>query len=118
VAQIVVLTMGAEEAAQRGQIEALGQRHAVAVIEPRWPECQDTLRSTTPGLVLVDASQAPSHGRAVARWMAGYPRFRTVPFLFLDVADRDMARVKKEIPRAQFGTWSSVVGASDRIIKR
>jgi len=110
--------MGAGEAAQRAQIEELARRHAVSVVEPRWPDCQDRLRSTSPGLVLVDASHAPSHGRAVARWMAAYSRFRTVPFLFLDVADRDMARVRKEIPRAQFGTWSSVVGVSDRIIKR
>ncbi len=117
-AQIVVLTMGATDSAQRAQLDALAQKYRLAIVEPRWPECQDRLRSESAGLVLVDASHAPSHGRAVARWMAGYSRFRTVPFLFLDVADRDVGRVKKEVPRAQFGTWSSVVGASDRMIKR
>jgi hypothetical protein len=49
--------------------------------------------------------------------MASQARFRTTPFLFVDVPDRDMARVKKELPRAQFGTWASIVGASDRLAK-
>ena len=110
--------MGLQDGTQRAQLDELSKRHAVRVVEPRWPECQETLAAASPGLVLVDGSRAPSHGRVVARWMSGYARFRTVPFLFLDVANRDMARIRKEIPRAQFGTWSGVVGASDRMIKK
>ena len=87
-------------------------------LEPRFPACREALSSLRPALVVVDGGSAPSHGRAVASWMAGQPRYRTVPFLFVDVADREMARVKKELPRAQFATWSSVVGASDRLAKR
>ena len=110
--------MGLQDSTQRARLDELTKRHAIRVVEPRWPECQETLSSASPGLVLVDASRAPSHGRAVARWMSSHSRFRTVPFLFLDVADRDMTRIRKEIPRAQFGTWSSVVGATDRLIKK
>ena len=71
-----------------------------------------------PALVVVDGSHQPSHGRRVAGWMATQTQFRTVPFLFLDVPDRDIVRVKKEIARAQFGSWSSVVGASQRLVKK
>ena len=116
--RIVVLSMGAQEGAHGDQLRALRERFTVEVVEPRWPECQNVLSKTSAGLVLVDASHAPSHGRVVARWMATHARFRTVPFLFLDVAEKDMGKVKKEIPRAQFGTWASVVGASGRMIKR
>jgi hypothetical protein len=91
--------------------------HVVVVVEPRWPECQDVLDDSRPALVVVDGSHQPSHGRTVAGWMATQSRFRTVPFLFLDVPDRDMARVKKEVARAQFASWSSVVGASIRLAK-
>ena len=111
--QIVVLTMsGTHE-----KLDALGDRHEVIVVEPRWPECQQRLEALTPGLVIVDGEHAPSHGRTVARWMASLGRFRTVPFLFLEVADRDMSRVKRDVPRASFGTWSSVVGTSGRLVK-
>jgi hypothetical protein len=64
----------------------------------------------------VDGSNAPSHGRATASWMAGLARLRTVPFLFLDVPDPDVPKVKQALPRAQFGTWASVAGACERIL--
>ena len=114
---IVVLTMA--EAAHEAELDALRKAgHEVRVIEPRFPACREALESIRAALVVVDGSSAPSHGRAVASWMAGQPRYRTTPFLFVDVVDREMARVKKELPRAQFATWSSVVGASDRLAKR
>jgi len=92
--------------------------HDVRVVEPRFPDCQKELESVRAALVVVDSSHAPSHGRITAGWMATQPRFRTTPFLFVDVPDRDMARVKKELPRAQFATWASIVGASERLAKR
>ena len=114
---IVVLTM--PEAGHEAELDALRNAgHELVVLEPRFPESREALSSVRPALVVVDGSHAPSHGRAVASWMAGQPRYRTVPFLFVDVPDREMARVKKELPRAQFATWSSVVGASDRLAKR
>ena len=68
--------------------------------------------------MLVDSRESPSHGRATAGWLAAEPRLRTVPFVFLDVSDKDVPRVKKEVPRAQFATWSSVVGTSLRLMDR
>jgi hypothetical protein len=116
-ANITVLQMPG--AGHGGEIETLREAgHAVVVVEPRWPECRDALGDMHPALVVVDGSHQPLHGRKVAAWMATQSRFRTVPFLFLDVPDRDMARVKKEVVRAQFGSWSSIVGASDRLAKR
>lgn len=113
-ASIVVLLMGGAGARQK-QLDALGQAHEVSMVEPRFPECKKELDEARPALVLVDGSTAPSHGRATAGWMAG--RLRTVPFLFLDVPDADVPKVKQALPRAQFGTWASVVGACERIVK-
>jgi len=116
-AVIVVLMMeGAGHASELQSLREAG--HELTCVEPRWPECRTTLAATGPALVVVDGSHQPSHGRAAAGWLASQARFRTVPFLFLDVPDRDTTRVKKEVPRAQFGTWSSVVGASERLAKK
>jgi hypothetical protein len=116
-AQIVVLMMeGAGHASELQSLRDAG--HEPVCIEPRWPECRATLSATRPALVIVDGSHQPSHGRAAAGWLSSQAHFRTVPFLFLDVPDRDMVRVKKEVQRAQFGTWSSVIGASDRLAKK
>jgi hypothetical protein len=116
-ARIVVLLMGGA-VAQPAEIAALqAARHELLVVEPRWPECKKELGGDRPALVLVDGSRSPSHGRAVAGWLASLAPYRTLPFLFLDVADRDVPKVKKEVPRAQFATWASVVGASERLIR-
>lgn len=117
-ARIVVLLMGgaAAKPEEIAALEAAG--HSVSVVEPRFPECKPELDRDRPELVIVDGSRSPSHGRAAAGWLASLARFRTVPFLFLDVADKDVVRVKKDVPRAQFATWASVVGASERLIKR
>jgi hypothetical protein len=116
-AEITVLQMSG--GGHGTEIDSLrGAGHVVVVVEPRWPECQGALGDSRPALVVVDGSHQPSHGRRVAGWMATQTRFRTVPFLFLDVPDRDVVRVKKEIARAQFASWSSVVGASQRLVKR
>lgn len=115
-ASVIVLTMEpGGHAPELGALRALG--HELELVEPRWPECKTRLTGLRPALVVVDGQQAPSHGRAAARWLAGQPRLRTVPFLFVDVVDRDVAKVKKEVPRAQFATWSSLSGAGDRLIK-
>lgn len=118
-ASIVILMMGSVEAEKhRPELVALrAAGHALSVVEPRWPDCQAALRELSPALVVVDGGRAPSHGRAAAAWFSGQPRLRTVPFLFADVPDRDVARVKKEVPRAQFGTWAAVLGASERLVK-
>ena len=68
--------------------------------------------------MIVDGGRSPSHGRATARWMSTQARLRTVPFLFVDVPDQDMDRTRRELPRAQFATWASVVGAAARLVKR
>ena len=116
-ARIVVLVMGGREAqaAEIAALEAAG--HDVLVVEPRFPECKAELEGDRPGLVIVDGSRSPSHGRAAAGWMASVARFRTVPFVFVDVADKDVPRVKKEVPRAQLGTWASIVGAAERLAR-
>jgi hypothetical protein len=118
--KIVVLMMRAQGQDGRQQgIIALGEAgHEVTVVEPRFPDCQRELEGSRADLVIVDASQAPSHGRATAGWLSSVARFRTVPFLFVDVPDKDMARTRKEVARAHFATWSSVVGASERLAKR
>jgi hypothetical protein len=116
-ARIVVLVMGGAGAKPEELALLRATGHEIDVVEPRWPECKEKLDAERPALVVVDGSRSPSHGRAAAGWMASVARFRTVPFLFLDVADKDVARVKKEVPRAQFATWASVVGASERLVK-
>ncbi len=117
-ASIVMLLMGGES--QRGaEVAALRQvGHDVLVVEPRFPECKKQLEATRPQLVIVDGTSAPSHGRATATWLASLSRLRVVPFLFLDVPDKDVARVTKELPRAQFGTWAGAAGASERLVQR
>ena len=115
---IVVLAMeGAEErAAELAPLRAGG--HEVHVVEPRWPECKPALSGLEPALIVIDGARAPSHGRSTAAWLAARPGLRTVPVLFVDVPDRDVPKVKKEVPRAQFATWSSVAGTGERLLKR
>ena len=104
------------EAARPREISALNEAgHELSVVEPRFPECKAELEKSRPAIVVVDGEKSPSHGRATAAWMASLAKMRTIPFLFLDVPDKDIARVKKEIPRAQFATWASVAGAVGRI---
>ncbi|MBN2192143.1 MAG: hypothetical protein JW751_04955 [Polyangiaceae bacterium] len=117
-AEVLVLVMDGGGETQKARIEALRPRHAVRLLEPRWPACQAELREVFPAIVIVDGSRAPSHGRAVAKWMAMQSRFRTVPFLFLDVADRDVGRVKRQLPRAQFATWAGCSGAVERLVRQ
>jgi hypothetical protein len=115
VARVVALVMGGETARKKELSALRAAGHELVVVEPRFPECKGDLEESRPNIVLVDGASAPSHGRATAGWMASLSRLRTVPFLFLDVPDKDMARVRKEIPRAQFATWASVAGAVTRI---
>lgn len=114
-AQVVVLIMGGEAARQK-ELAPLARAHELSVVEPRFPECKPELEAVKPVLVLVDGSKAPSHGRATAGWLASLARLRTVPFLFLDVPDADVPKVKQALPRAQFGTWASVGGATERLL--
>ena len=114
-AEVVVLIMGGKASRQK-ELAPLGRGHELHVIEPRFPECKRELEALKPVLVLVDGSNAPSHGRATAGWMASLARLRTVPFLFLDVPDGDVPKVKQALPRAQFGTWASVLGAAERLL--
>jgi len=107
--------MGGEAARSRELSGLRDAGHELLVVEPRFPECKAELEKSRPAIVVVDGEKSPSHGRATAGWMAGLARLRTVPFLFLDVSDKEIARVKKEIPRAQFATWASVAGAVARI---
>jgi DNA-binding response OmpR family regulator len=116
-ASILVLMMSSGDRAQ--ELEALrAAGHEVRPVEPRWPECKPDLSRSRPDLVIVDGGRSPSHGRATARWMSTQARLRTVPFLFVDVPDQDMDRTRRELPRAQFATWASVVGAAARLVKR
>lgn len=117
-ASILVLMMGG--AADRAEeLDALGDAgHEARVVEPRWPDCKPELSRSRPELVIVDGGRAPSHGRATARWMSTQAPLRTVPFLFVDVPDADMDRIRRELPRAQFATWASVVGAAARLVKK
>jgi hypothetical protein len=119
-AKILVLMMSgkADDARETGLRALREAGHAVKLVEPRFPECKAEVQAAEVDVVVVDASRSLSHGRATAGWMATQARFRTTPFLFVDVAHRDMARVTRELQRAQFGTWASVVGASERLAKR
>jgi hypothetical protein len=107
--------MGGEEPRSRELSALRDAGHELSVVEPRYPECKAELEKSRPAIVLVDGEKSLSHGRATAAWMASLARVRTVPFLFLDVPDKEIARVKKDIPRAQFATWASVAGAVGRI---
>lgn len=115
---IVVLAMegAGDHAAALLPLRSAG--HDVRVVEPRWPDCQAALGELDPALIVVDGARAPSHGRSTAGWLAARPGLRTVPVLFVDVPDRDVSKVKKEVPRAQFATWSSLAGAGERLLKR
>ncbi len=114
---VVVLAVegGREHAAALDPLRAAG--HDVRVIEPRWPECKGSLQGLEPALIVVDGARSPSHGRSTAGWLAARPGLRTVPVLFVDVSDRDVPKVKKEVPRAQFATWSGLAGASARLLR-
>jgi hypothetical protein len=118
VSNVLVLLMGGEGAREREVAALRDAGHDVSVLEPRHPENAAELERTRPALVLIDGVKAPSHGRATASWLATRPHLRTVPFLFLDVPDKDITRLKKELPRAQLATWASVVGAAERLLKK
>ena len=115
-AGILLLLMGGPGArsAELGSLRGAG--YPLTVLEPRMPDQQAAIVRLQPDLVVVDGVAAPSHGRATAGWLAS--RLRTTPFLFLDVSDRDVPKVKKEVPRAQFGTWASLTGACKRLLEK
>jgi hypothetical protein len=117
VSALLVIAMDAAATTHRADLDGLRASYEVRVIEPRWPECQNTIRACVAAVILVDGATAPSHGREVARWMAGQSAFRSTPIVFLDVADRDVPRVAREIPRAQFATWTGVSGVVPRLVR-
>lgn len=113
---ILLLLMG-DPGARSAELGSLREaRYPLTVLEPRMPDQQAAIARLQPDLVVVDGVAAPSHGRAAAGWLA--TRLRTTPFLFLDVNDRDVPKVKKEVPRAQFGTWASLTGACKRLLDK
>lgn len=92
--------------------------HVLQVVEPRFPECKSDLQGLKADIILVDGKESPSHGRATVGWMANLAKFRTTPVVFLDASDKDVPKAKKEVPRAQFAAWSSVVQTTERLAKR
>ena len=83
------------------------------------PFAPGTLREIAgraPAAVVIDLTRVPSHGRDVAVALRHARRTRHVPIVFAGGAPEKIARVREQIPDAEYAEWSGIRGALRRAI--
>ena len=68
-----------------------------------------------PDVVVFDLAKRPSHSRETAGGIRGYKAGRTIPIVFLDGTEEDIAKTKAKVSPAMFSTSEKLVSALDKM---
>jgi hypothetical protein len=81
----------------------------VEVLTPRGPADLRPLRERPPDAFVVDLDRRPSEGRSVAVQLRRYASTRSVPLVFAEGDEDQVARVRNLLPDATYVSWEGVV---------
>jgi hypothetical protein len=76
------------------------------------------ISANPPDVILIDLTELPSYGRAMAVLLRERKSTRNVPLVFLKGDPAKAARVRAVLPDAVFATWPDVAPAIRRAIER
>ena len=76
------------------------------------------IRENPPDAILIDLTELPSYGRAIAVLLREQKSTRNIPLVFLKGDPEKAARVREVLPDAVFATWPNVAPAVVRAIER
>jgi CheY-like chemotaxis protein len=75
------------------------------------------IRANPPDAILIDLTELPSYGRAMAILLRKQKGTRNIPLVFLKGDPEKTARVRELLPGAVFATWPNVAPAIQRAIR-
>jgi CheY-like chemotaxis protein len=75
------------------------------------------IRANPPDAILIDLTELPSYGRAMAILLREQKGTRHIPLVFLKGDPEKAARVRELLPDAVFATWPHVAPAIQRAIR-
>jgi len=76
------------------------------------------IRANPPDAILIDLTELPSYGRAMAVLLREQKSTRNIPLVFLKGDPEKAARVREVLPDAVFATWPNVASVILRAIER
>jgi CheY-like chemotaxis protein len=76
------------------------------------------IRANPPDAILIDLTELPSYGRAMAVLLRQQKSTRNIPLVFLKGDPEKAARVREVLPDAVFATWPNVAPVILRAIER
>jgi CheY-like chemotaxis protein len=76
------------------------------------------IRANLPDVILIDLTELPSYGRAMAILLREQKATRNIPLVFLKGDPEKAARVREILPDAVFATWPNVAPVILRAIAR
>jgi CheY-like chemotaxis protein len=68
-----------------------------------------------PDVVIFDLAKRPSHSRETAGGIRGYKAGRTLPMVFVDGTEEDIAKTKAKVSPAKFTTSAKLVNVLKKI---
>ena len=104
----------AEERARRLSSEGL----EAAAYPTLGPASFRDIRANPPDAILIDLTEFPSYGRAMAVLLREQKGTRNIPLVFLKGDPEKAARVREVLPDAVFATWPNVAPVIQRAIER
>ena len=115
-ARLLYVHWNAEEAVHRAApLRASG--HAVTCHSEDGGDALRALRSRPPEVVVIDLARLPSQGRAVATFLRQQKATRTLPLVFVEGDPEKTARVRRDLPDAEFTDLGHVRGAVRRALR-
>ena len=81
------------------------------------PSAFREIRANPPDAILIDLSELPSYGRAMAVLLRERKSTRKIPLVFLKGDPEKIARVREVLPDAVFATWPRVAPAIEQAIE-
>ena len=76
------------------------------------------IRANLPDVILIDLTELPSYGRAMAILLREQKATRNIPLVFLKGDPEKAARVREVLPDAVFATWPNAAPVILRTIER
>jgi CheY-like chemotaxis protein len=76
------------------------------------------IRANPPDVILIDLTELPSYGRAMAVLLREQKATRNIPLVFLKGDPEKAARVREVLPDAVFATWPNAAPVILRTIER